>query len=299
MRIPVGGLVFALSLAGAVPAWAQEAPKTLRIGIVSPTGTAAGIPGLGQIRRSYAMASGLPVRIFAARDTAALIEAQANGRVHYAIYSAAGYAAAQAACGCVEPLAAPSGSAGDTGLQAVIYARAGTAAALGDAATLRVIAGPDDAVGPQVLALDALAGAAAGGDVIFAPSTEVAEVSFAAGDADVLVGWEASVAALVDPDITGSIGATGGTAARLAALGMAAGDMVELWRSAVVRYGPHAVRSDLPAELKASLRTFLLNVHAQQPLLYDLVERRHLGGFVAVSDTDYSAAAAMIALAAE
>ena len=86
---------------------------------------------------------------------------------------------------------------------------------------------------------------------------------------------------------------------RLAALGLSAGEMVELWRSAELRYGPHAVRSDLPDEVKRSLRNFLLNVHAQQPAVYDLVERRHLGGFVAVSDADYAAAAAMVALAAE
>lgn len=292
MRAALASFALLLPLAaGAAPAIAQDKPALLRIGIVSPNGTASGIPGLAAIRRAYTQATGLPVRIFAARDTAALVEAQANGRVHYAMYSAAGYAAAQAACACVEPLAAPSGNFGDTGLHAVVYARAGKAATLQGAATLRVVAGPADAVGPQVLALDALAAAGAGDDVVLAQSLEAAEAAFAAGDADVLVGWE--------PAVEDHSGDAGGTAVRLAHLGLSAGDMVELWRSAELRYGPHAVRNDLPEEVKRSLRTFLLNVYTQQPAVYDLVEHRHLGGFVAVSDANYAAAAAMVALAAE
>jgi phosphonate transport system substrate-binding protein len=292
MRAALAGFVVVLSFAaGVLPVTAQDKPAVLRVGMVSPTGAASGIQGLAAIRRAYTQATGLEVRVFAARDTAALVEAQASGRVHYAIYSAAGYAAAQAACACVEPLAAPSGSFGDTGLHAVVYARTGKAATLEAAAALRVVAGPADAVGPQVLALDALAAAGAGDDVMLAPSLEAAEAAFAAGGADVLVGWE--------PAVDDHSQEVGGTAARLAELGMSASDMTELWRSAELRYGPHAVRSDLPEEVKRSLRNFLLNVHARQPAVYDLVERRHLGGFVAVSDADYAAAAAMVALAAE
>lgn len=296
MRTPLASFVVALAAAAApLPAAAQEKPAMLRLGIVAPGGQTTGIAGLAQIRRAYTEASGLPVRIFAARDMAALVVAQAGGSVHYAIYSAAGYAAAQRACGCVEPLAAPVGSAGDTGLQAVVYARAGKAAALGDAARLRVVGGPAGVVGPQALALEALEGAGAGADVVFAASQERAERAFAAGEADVLIGWEP----VADGAAGGATGAAGGSAARLRALGVQAADLAALWRSPVVRYGPHAVRSDLPDEIKRSLRTFLLHVHAQQPVVYDLIERGRLGGFAAVADADYMAAAAMVARAAE
>jgi phosphonate transport system substrate-binding protein len=269
---------------------AADAPRILLIGVVAAGGTGA-IPGLPEIRRAYAQASGMQVRVYVAPDAARLIDAQAKGRVHYAIYSSAAYAAAAASCECVEPLAAPVGTGGDVGLQAVIYARRGSAAAIEDAARLRVISGPAQAVGPQLLALEALAAAGAGDDVMFAADFASAEQAFAEGGADVLVGWEA--AGSVDGVIRR------GSRERMAALGVAENEIVELWRSGVVRYGPHAVRTDMPADLKASLRAFLLHVHAQQPAVYDRLEAHHLGGFRQVSEADYAEAARMVLLAAE
>lgn len=283
-----------LAVAAALAAGAAQAaepPKTLRIGVVAPTAAANAMPGLAAIRRAYNHATGLPVRVFVARDMAALAEAQAAGRVHYAAYSAAGFAAAEALCGCVEPLAAPVGSAGDTGLRAVIYARAGGPAELVEASRGRIVAGPAGTVGPHVLALDALEEQGAGFDIMHAPSQSEAEAAFAEGRADVLVGWEQAGG--------DAASAAAGSPARLAALGLQPDEYGVLWRSPVVRYGPHAVRADLPAEVKSSLRNFLLHLGAQQPAIYDLVERRHLGGFVAVSSVDYEAAGRMVALAAE
>jgi phosphonate transport system substrate-binding protein len=270
---------------------ADKRPVILRIGMVAPAGAAAGIPGLSTIRRAYNQATGLQVRVFAARDMAALVEAQVRGRVHYAVYSAAGYAAAQAACACVEPIAAPVGANGDTGVSAVIYARSGSATRLADASTLAIVAGPDGGLGPQVLAMEALAEHGAGDDVMLAATMSEAEQQFAAGGADIIVGWEPAAGAFVET--------VGGTADRLLALGMEQSDLIELWRSEPLRHGPHAMRSDLPEDIKTSLRTFLLNVRSQQPVVFDLIASRQLGGFVAVTDSDYAAAATMVSLAAE
>ncbi len=285
----------ALAFGGAAAAQEGErpAPSILRIGVVSPDGSGRAIPGLGEIRRAFTQATGLEVRVFVARDTASLIEAQAGGRVHYAIHSAAGYAAAQALCGCVEPLVAPVGSKGDVGLRAVIYARDGMVGTLADAARLRVVAGPARGLGPQHLALEALAEAGAGDDVILADSQEEAEVAFTEGRADVLVGWEQDFEAgsIAGPD------PLDGTAARLAAAGMKGSAFEKVWTSDLLRYGPHVVRADLAADTKASLRTFLTYLHAQSPLLYDRLEGRHLGGFVAVTQADYAAAEALVAAA--
>jgi phosphonate transport system substrate-binding protein len=291
MRMIVkGAVIAAMMTAGPMVAQADDAPRVLRIGVVAAGGTSA-IPGLPEIRRAYTQASGMPVRVYVAPDAARLIEAQAKGRVHYAIYSSAAYATAAASCECVEPLAAPVGAAGDVGLQAVIYARRGSAAAMEDAARLRVVSGPVQAVGPQLLAMEALAAAGAGDDVMFAADFASAEQAFAEGGADVLVGWEAA------SSVEGM--SRHGTRERIATLGVGEDEIVELWRSGVVRYGPHAVRTDMPAELKASLRTFLLHVHAQQPAVYDRLEAHHLGGFRQVSEADYAEAARMVLLAAE
>src|SRR5690606_33295644 len=135
------------------------------------------------IRRAFSQATGLRARIFVARDMAALVEAQAGGRVHYAIYSAGGFAAAQAVCSCVEPLVAPVGSSGDVGLRAVVYARAGGPAGLAAAASARVVGGPAGPVGPQLLAAAALGEAYAGSHIAPAATLSEAEAAFARGDA--------------------------------------------------------------------------------------------------------------------
>ncbi len=278
-------------LASTAPAAADDVPALLRIGIVAGSAGASSISGLSEIREAFAAATGIPVRIFPARDLGALVSAQTSGRVQYAIYSAVGYAAAEAVCGCLEPLVAPVGQGGDYGVRAAIYAHTGSAASIDEVAGRRIVAGPIMAVGPQLLGLERLADAGAGDDVMHANSMEDAEARFLTGDAELLVGWEP---AANDPAIVGS-----GTAAGLMSRGMQSGEFQLLWQSETVRYGPHVVRADLPETVKQSLRTFLTTLSAQSPRLYDFVEREHLGGFVRVSREDYAMAAKIAQLAAE
>lgn len=281
-----------LASLAALPVAAQDAPSVLRIGMVAAAGAGSAIRGAAEIRRAFTHASGLEARIFVARDMAALVEAQADGRVHYAIYSAAAFAAAQALCSCVEPLVAPVGSHGDTGLRAVVYARRGGPESLEDAVAARVLAGPAGIAGPQVLAVSALTAAGAQTGLVHSETQSAAEAAFARGEADLLVGWEA-----VAPDEMQV--PVAGTSARLAELGMAVSDYSAVWASDIVRYGPHAVRADLPDHVKGGIRTFLLHADRQQPVVYDLLESRHIGGFERVSPEDYRAAGRMVALAAE
>ncbi|TGV56907.1 phosphonate ABC transporter substrate-binding protein, partial [Mesorhizobium sp. M00.F.Ca.ET.149.01.1.1] len=67
-----------------------------------------------------------------------------------------------------------------------------------------------------------------------------------------------------------------------------------LWTSAPLRYGPHAVRSDLDGEAKRRLGVFLTNLKSQTPDVYDLLESTHSGGFELAVPKDYATALAIV-----
>ena len=99
--------------------------KSFRIGLIAEPGGGQTVTGLAVLKQAYAQALGIPVEIFVARDYAALIDAQATARVDYAVYSTTAYATAALLCACVEPVAAPVGEDGATGIKAILVTRDG------------------------------------------------------------------------------------------------------------------------------------------------------------------------------
>src|SRR3954463_16119516 len=95
----------ALPAGQAAAAW-RDGMKSFRIGLVAANGDQA-IAGLSVIKRAFSEALGVPVDVLAARDYAALIDAEAAGRLDYAIDSTAAYATTALLCSCVEPIVAP------------------------------------------------------------------------------------------------------------------------------------------------------------------------------------------------
>lgn len=279
VRLLVAGLT--LVAASPAPAGWEDDFGTLRIGMVSPSGD-RGVAGLNEMTTAFEMATGVPSEILVARDYPALIRAIAEERVHYAIYSATAYAAAELLCGCVEPVAAPLGVDGAVGVRAVLVGRQHPH----DAEAVRVAAGPAEALGPQSLALAGLGEtrfADRGAAIVHAASFADAERAFLAGEAELLIGWEP----VYDTD---GAEAMSGTLARLAAAGPQADDVTVLWSSDTLAYGPHTVRSDLPDELKQRLGRFLVNLRDQQPDVYEFLEPHRGGGFVRTEAGKYAAA---------
>ncbi|WP_353806793.1 hypothetical protein [Mesorhizobium sp.] len=76
---------------------------TFRVGIVAEPGAGNTVPGLALLTDAYTKALGMKVEFVVSRDYGALIEAQANAHIKYAVYSAT----ASERCECVEPLVAP------------------------------------------------------------------------------------------------------------------------------------------------------------------------------------------------
>ncbi|MBZ9698023.1 MULTISPECIES: phosphate/phosphite/phosphonate ABC transporter substrate-binding protein [unclassified Mesorhizobium] len=276
------------------PAWAdwRDDIGTFRIGIVAEPGAGNTVPGLAVLTQAFTDALGMRVEFVVARDYAALIEAQANARIEYAIYSATAYATALQRCECIEPLVAPVDSDSAAGIRSVLLTRDGKLPGLADMETRRIAMPPPDSVGGSLLPLAGLAAehvriAEDAPFLVHAPSASAAETMLVDGEADALFGW---VKAAAD----GQPRLPGGTQARLESSGLPASALQVVWTSGLLRYGPHAVRGDLDPEAKRRLTVFLTNLKSTTQDVYDLLEPKHAGGFMPVVPKDYAAAEAIV-----
>ncbi|MBN9222904.1 MAG: phosphate/phosphite/phosphonate ABC transporter substrate-binding protein [Mesorhizobium sp.] len=265
---------------------------TFRIGVIAEPGGGNTIPGLSQLTEAFTNALGMKVEFFVARDYAALIEAQANARIEYAIYSSTAYATALQRCGCIEPLVAPVDSDGAAGIRSVLLTMDGKLPGLAAMSTHRIAMAPADSVGGSLLPLAGLAADHVGITenapfLIHADSASAAEKMFFDRQADALFGW---VRAAAD----GQPLLSGGTQARLEMSGLSVSALQVVWTSGLLRYGPHAVRSDLDPEAKRRLTVFLTNLKSTTPDIYDLLESKHSGGFLTVAPKDYAVAEAIV-----
>jgi phosphonate transport system substrate-binding protein len=278
------GAVLLLAAAAPVRAGWREDIGTFRIGMVAEPGAGQSVAGLPALKKAYSAALGMPVEILVARSLPALVEAQADRRVDYAVYSAAAYATAWRLCGCVEPVAAPVGADGSTAVRAVLLGRAGAAVSLDGIGGQRVAVAAGGPLRPAAGLLEAVAAAgAASPTLVEVASAEEAERLFASGGADLLLGWEPVAA-------DGTAVPDGGTRQRLVLGGIDGTQLSAVWTSPPVRYGPHAVRADLDGEARRLLVAFLVELKDRQPDVYDLIEFHRQGGFVATSHETYRGA---------
>lgn len=275
-------VAFAIAAAPAAQAGWREDIGTFRIGIVAPGGGRV-IEGTDLMTQAYTAALGMPVEIFAARDYAALIDAQASKRIEYAVYSAFAYATASRLCECVEPLASPVSLSGAGGVQAVVLKRAWVEGA----GPPTIAVPPDTALFPgfvHEMALESLRGAAQY-EIRATKSMEEAEALFADGKVNALLGWMEA----------GAVAEPGGTVARIAARGVTPSSYEIAWRSETLRYGPHAVRTDLDPEAADLLRNWLLGLKQAKPDVFEALSPQLSGGFASAAASDYAFAEQLIA----
>lgn len=269
--------------------WRNET-GTFRIGVVS-----SGLPGqeirkLEGFRNLVAETLGMPVEIFPVRDAPALVDAVAASRVEYAVMSALGYATAQDICACVEPVAAPVGREGATAVRSVLVADSGAVPRISALAGQSVATGPEDSLGGDLLPAAGFrwqgrALGESGLDIVHAATTQQALRILADGDVVAAFLWEyvrpGSPAAFSD-----------GPRAWLDEV--APDRFTVVWRSDPVRFGPHAVRREVPGEVKTALRRLLVGLDRQAPDTYDSVSPLLGGGFEAVTDDEYRSAVALV-----
>ncbi|MEP9386628.1 PhnD/SsuA/transferrin family substrate-binding protein [Mesorhizobium sp. KR9-304] len=275
----------------------REDIGTFRVGVVAEPGAGDTIAGLAELNDAFTKALGLKVEFFVARSYAALIDAQASSRIEYAIYSASAYASAYRRCECVEPLVAPTGEDGSIGIRSVLIAANGRLSSASDLAGRRIALQPPDSIAGHQLPLAAFQPGGkplSGAESFFvkADSAEAAEAMLAEGSVDAIFGW--MPAGLPDAEEI-----DGGTPARLAAAGMDRSALDIVWRSDVLRFGPHAVSIGLDPEPKRRLTEFLTGLRTADPEMYERIETHHLGGFTAASQPDYAVALDMVRMLGE
>lgn len=285
----LAGLAFGFAVAATAPPahadWREEI-GTFRVGIVAEPGAGNTVAGLAELNDAYGKALGMKVEFFVARSYPALIDAHTSGRIEYAVYSASAYAAAFHRCECIEPLVAPVGEDGTTGIRSVLIARDGRLPSPDDLAGRRIALLPADSIaGHQVpMAMFQPNGSPISGEESFfvaVDSAEAAEALLAEDGVDAIFGW---MPAATGPE------ADGGTMTRLEAAGLDRSQLAVIWRSDLLRYGPHAVSRGLDPEPKKRLTEFLLALKDVDTDLYELLETHRLGGFAVASQSDYAAA---------
>ncbi len=271
----------------------RSGPEPVRVGIVGRSPIAPFLERLAPFREGLARALGRPVEIQPFASYAALVDAQVSNRVQLGLHSSASFAAAEAACACLEPLVAPAAEDGTLAFHGVLVARRNAEKDGLDA--LRgghLVAGGPDSIGASRLPLAALA--AEGVEPNFFGRIESVDSPVEAmrmvldGRADAALGWSSMAG---DP----AAGYSRGSLALLAGLREgAAGALVVLWRSPPLTHGPVAVSRALPEADRQAARGFFLDLAATDPETYGRLEPFYPGGYRHVGPDDYRSAALLV-----
>jgi len=261
----------------AVAAWRDDI-TVLRVGILGGNEAAYRIAAIEPFRAYLERKVGIPVEIVATDTYDALIEAQATGGVEYAIYSATAYATAAVGCQCVEAFAAPTAADGALGFHAVLTARSGNDIAdLADARGKRLGLGFANSVGTSIVPRHALAAEGIDPATYFLSISEYsapeeAVTALLSGEIDIAAAWSS---------MTGSRdgGYDFGTFADMVGEGTLSMDRVRIiWQSGLIPFGPHALRTNVPSELRGILSGALLSMVYDDPAALDAVDRLSFGG---------------------
>ena len=237
----------------------REDMKSFRIGLIAEPGGGQSGDRPAVLKQAYARALGIPVEIFVARDYAALIDAQATATCRLRHLFDDGLCDGGAALR-VRRAGRRAGRRGwrDRHQGNPGHARRPALESLRHRAR----------IGSPSRALDSIAGFAlprlelAAGQValtgsepflVHAESASAAEAMLVDGSVDAIFGW---LPANADAELPG------GTLQRLEAAGMDKASLSVVWRSSLLRYGPHALRSGLDAELRTTLVAFLTGLKA-------------------------------------
>lgn len=284
-----------LSSAAWGAAW-QDTHKAFRVGFLATDGAVYDIKKLEPFRAYLQAAVGMPVELVPALNYAALIDAEATDRVQYAIHSATSYVTTAARCQCVEPLAVPAAFDGARGFYAVLVARADSNIRTPADASGKALAvtGSDSVAGRLVplkyLARQGVDPATQFASVMEASDPAAAIAALQSGSVDLAVAWSSMTG-------NASSGYDFGVLTSLVQMGKLSMDSVRVvWQSPLIPFGPHAVRDDVPDDLKMRLSDALMAMATTAPVALDAVDRSSIGGggFAKVSAADYAVVADLI-----
>lgn len=270
--------VICIALAFHAPAMAAEWRdniKTLKVGFVAKGETERALERKEPFRRHLEDRLRLSVTLSTYPSYPKLIEAQTSGQLDYAIYSSSAFAIAQNVCACVEALAV-AGDGEQIGYYSIILAHKSRTNinALEDLEGRSVLLGRTSSIAGALLPQQAFL------ERNLKPKLEHQErgmvnalTRIADADVDAVAAWSS-----LNGDQ--STGFSRGTLTRLTRDGLINPDDVKIiWRSRLIPFGPHAVRSDLPELLKLELVEILLALPSDNRDLMEAAATPRLGPF--------------------
>jgi|GEM_PF-580088 len=273
------GLASVMLGAGAARADYRESVPVLRIGLVETHAAAADPLKLEAVRHAFASALGIPVEIIRMASYAALIDAQASGRVGYAIHSARSFAATDAVCGCVRAFRSPVAADGSIGFRSVLVARDSESKPVSG---LTIAYSSEGSVSGWQIPQQAIrAGSLDAPRLVRAGSVASVIALYRAGKVDGYFAWLPDVPGKAGSDLERLFGGWRRSDIQ------AADPLRVLWSSQRIPYGPHAAHKSLPDDLVEALGTFLDEMPSKLPGLLDMFEPVYGGGYVTPEPDDY------------
>ena len=264
---------------------------TFRIGI-SATDTGTLTPTeIKKLESGYSTALGMPAEVKIFRDYPALIDAHASSRIEYAIYSSIAYATAWLLCECIEPLVAPVQTNGATGIRSALVLNSGKAFTRLDLNGMRIgipekgsISGfaipmVEYVIGTRKLSED-------DAFILHLSDTSSMISAFSDGKIDGFFGW-------IYSDGAGSLAVSGlmdtGSVSTISVSGKKT-DIKMPWVSGLLRYGPHAIRKNLPPEARDALQSFFSAIGSTDVDLLSQFQPTNIAKFVPATHAEYKLA---------
>lgn len=266
---------------------AEVAGEVFRIGLVQRGDVPALLDDLRPLIRDLQTVIERPVEILPMASYAALADAHSMGRVDLAFYATVAFLAADAACGCVEPLVAPTAPNGDHAFASILVTRRDTGFdSLDDLSGARLAVGPPGSLATWIWPRTQLA--SEGVDLELS-TREIRRVAspvealglLAGGTVDAALIWGAASQEAPNEPVRGPLG----QAARAGVID--GSEILTLWRSRPIPHGPVAIRTAADRDLKEKVRQFLIDLDETAPLVYDRLDRLYGGGFTPVDRKDY------------
>ncbi len=275
-------VLFCLAMVGtAAPAGAdwRQSVRALRIGVVAGENPAAAVQRATPLALYLEKTLRIGVDVVPFRSLKAVGDAQADGRVDIAAYSATGFVATNASCQCLEAVAVPKAEDGNAFFYAIaVTRREDRVQSLTDLQGRAVAMGPQSATAAHRVPEAVIATDGKGLSDFFSETTEytdhVAALSaLMAGELDAVFTWSSLIGDLQSGYSRGPLR----RAVRLGAVNMA--DIDVAWQSVPIPHGPITIRAGLPDDLKATLRSIVLNLYDDDPDAYFAIETWYGYGF--------------------
>jgi phosphonate transport system substrate-binding protein len=238
---------------------------TFKIGLVRGWSSDMSLPALARIEKIFASALQVPVKVVVFERFTSLMDAQADGRIDLAAYSARAFATVQLMCECVDAIAAPSTIDGNTGQVALLI---GDQSQIPSATNLTGEKIGQVALSPVAAQSMVYGSLRIGGKV--PTGKEDNWVTFPDFAAAISAYHNNEIAAFIMPTSTtlSSVNSAGTPEALLISAKSnltSPRRAIVLWRSSFWPYGPIAVRNNLAVEAKQIILRTLEQMDVSQP----------------------------------